>query len=114
MAINFESANTAGYNNHKIVVFPATVKIVGNSAVVVSAPSNSTITNTIKSGDIPFVSVTTPMGYTLLPFTSIAPDGSYTFSASVYTDLGGTSKALLSLVVNTAGAEPLFRSSSIS
>ena len=113
MAINFESANTAGYNNHKIVVFPATVKTVGTTAVVVSAPSNSTITNAIKSGDIPFVSVTTPKGYVLLPFTSIAPDGSYTFSATAYTDLGGTSKALLSLVVNTVGAEPLFRSAPI-
>ena len=52
MAINFEAANMAGYNNPKIEVFT----VVSNDVnIITSAPTKTEIYNSITRGSIPFV-----------------------------------------------------------
>ena len=52
MAINFEAANMAGYNNPKIEVFEA----VSNEALdIVSAPKKSEILQCLNRGGIPMI-----------------------------------------------------------
>ena len=60
MAINFEAANMAGYNNPKIEVF----KTVVNSAdeTIISAPSKTEIKSCLNRGAIPIMLVTYPDG----------------------------------------------------
>ena len=99
MAINFEAANMAGYNNPEIYIFPVTVKIEGGASVVYGAPSYSTITNILKSGYIPFMFVTAPTGLSLLPLAAFQPDGLYQFSAAMFTGDSGETKMLLSIIV---------------
>ena len=53
MAINFEAANMAGYNNPKIEVFTATMDLNSNKITV--APKKSEIYNSLKRGCIPFI-----------------------------------------------------------
>ena len=62
MAINFEAANMAGYNNPKVYIFPVTVKMNGNTTVVDDAPNYSTLTNIIKSGYLPSLYALLPTG----------------------------------------------------
>ena len=60
MAINFEAANMAGYNNPKIEVF----KVVANleTIAITSAPSKSEIKSCLNRGAIPTILLTTPAG----------------------------------------------------
>ena len=52
MAINFEAANMAGYNNPKIEVFTAHAD---ETLKIVSAPKKSEIVSSITRGCIPFI-----------------------------------------------------------
>lgn len=55
MAINFEAANMAGYNNPQIEVFEANCNENGE---IVAAPTKSNILGCLKRGSIPFIRVT--------------------------------------------------------
>ena len=60
MAINFESANMAGYNNPKIEVFKA---VMDNATHIISdAPNKQEIIRCLQRGSIPALLVTTPDG----------------------------------------------------
>ena len=60
MAINFEAANMAGYNNPKIEVFKATVDLTTNE--ISAAPSKPEIIRCLRRGSIPAILQTTPDG----------------------------------------------------
>lgn len=60
MAINFEAANMAGYNNPKIEVFKATV--APDTLAVISAPSKTEVIKCVHRGSIPAILVTHPDG----------------------------------------------------
>ena len=53
MAINFEAANMAGYNNPKIEVFEATLAEDGTS--LTQYPNKSIILNCLNRGSIPII-----------------------------------------------------------
>ena len=55
MAINFEAANMAGYNNPKIEVFKV---VVDSNDTIISAPSKTEIIRCITRGSIPAILVT--------------------------------------------------------
>ena len=63
MAINFEAANMAGYNNPKIEVFKAVVNPDDNT--IISAPSKTEIKSCLNRGTIPLVLLTYPDGSTV-------------------------------------------------
>lgn len=56
MAINFEAANMAGYNNPKIEVFKAVANLENNT--IISAPGRSKILRCLFRGSIPAILVT--------------------------------------------------------
>ena len=56
MAINFEAANMAGYNNPKIEVFKAAANVETNT--LISAPSKSEILRCLTRGSIPAILLT--------------------------------------------------------
>ena len=56
MAINFEAANMAGYNNPKIEVFKATPEV--GTDTLISAPSKSKILRCLTRGSIPAILLT--------------------------------------------------------
>ena len=56
MAINFEAANMAGYNNPKIEVFKAAADT--NTDTLISAPSKSKILRCLTRGSIPAILLT--------------------------------------------------------
>ena len=56
MAINFEAANMAGYNNPKIEVFKAAANLETNT--LISAPSKSKILRCLARRSIPAILVT--------------------------------------------------------
>ena len=56
MAINFEAANMAGYNNPKIEVFRLTIN---DNLEVVEAPKNSVLSDCVNRGSVPFILLTT-------------------------------------------------------
>ena len=58
MAINFEAAHMAGYNNPKIEVFKAVANLETNT--VISAPSKTEIIRCITRGTIPAILLTYP------------------------------------------------------
>ena len=60
MAINFEAANMAGYNNPKIEVFTAVVD--PETQTVTSAPSKTKIKSCLNRGAIPLMLLTYPDG----------------------------------------------------
>ena len=60
MAINFEAANMAGYNNPKIEVFEVALGENG----VEQFPKKSVISDCINRGSIPFILVTFGSSYT--------------------------------------------------
>ena len=65
MAINFEAANMAGYNNPKIEVFKAVLGETG--AVLTQYPNKDTILNCISRGSIPVILLrVATAGYILL------------------------------------------------
>ena len=80
MAINFEAANMAGYNNPKIEVFKVALDATGTK--VNEAPSFATISNTLKSGFLPvlYATLATTGNSVAVPFTAINSEGNYLFS----------------------------------
>ena len=60
MAINFEAANKAGYNNPKIEVFLAIVNFETNA--ITEAPSKTEIKSCLKRGAIPSLMCASPDG----------------------------------------------------
>ena len=70
MAINFEAANMAGYNNQKIEVF----EVVLGETGIVKFPKKSVILDCINSGSVPFILITYGSSYDpvyLLPLSFI-------------------------------------------
>ena len=59
MAINFEAANMAGYNNPKIEVFTAHAN---ENLEIVSAPTKSDILQCLNRGCIPLIQLTVNAG----------------------------------------------------
>ena len=73
MAINFEAANMAGYNNPKIEVFSA---IAGENNTLTGAPSKSALLDCINRGSLPFFVLTLSSNQTcILPLASAISDG---------------------------------------
>ena len=60
MAINFEAANMAGYNNPKIEVFEAVMDPTTNA--ITSAPSKTEIIRCLRRGSIPTIMCVSPNG----------------------------------------------------
>ena len=56
MAINFEAANMAGYNNPKIEVFKATIDTMTN--IISDAPRKTEIIRCLQRGSIPALMLT--------------------------------------------------------
>ena len=83
MAINFEAANMAGYNNPKIEVFEAIYPDEG--ATLIEYPRKSVILDCIKRGTVP-VLVATNAGHTemyiLYPGTLASSVGKFLVSFS--------------------------------
>lgn len=83
MAINFEAANMAGYNNPKIEVFKAVLN--PETSALVSYPKKSVIVGCINRGSVPFLIMTTPEGglaQLLTLYNCAAAEGEYTVSFS--------------------------------
>lgn len=79
MAINFEAANMAGYNNPEVQVLRVTINSTGTK--VLTAPNFATISNISKSGLLPVLYVTNDSGNSIIvPITSISAEGDYIFS----------------------------------
>ena len=74
MAINFEAANMAGYNNPRIEVFRAALN---PNDELVQYPSKTDILNCIKRGALPFILLFMPNGdaFITLPLAIITGDG---------------------------------------
>ena len=83
MAINFEAANMAGYNNPKIEVFEAIYPAEGST--LIDFPSKSVILDCIKRGAVPVLVATdtnrTEMYILYLCILASSADG-YTISFS--------------------------------
>ena len=60
MAINFEAANMAGYNNPKIEVFKFTME--SGTLKITDAPSKSEIIRCLRRGSIPVIIMNRPDG----------------------------------------------------
>lgn len=60
MAINFEAANMAGYNNPRIEVFEAIVNL--NTNAISDAPSKAEIIRCLHRGSIPAILCASPDG----------------------------------------------------
>lgn len=60
MAINFEAANMAGYNNPKIEVFNAIIDIGTNT--ITDAPRKTEIIRCLNRGSIPALMMSSPDG----------------------------------------------------
>ena len=111
MAINFEAANMAGYNNPKIEVFTLTIN---DNAEVVGAPKNSVLSDCVNRGSVPFLHLATTDRDTIyiLPITLIQRQTSgLEFCFSATSRLGTSPSAPLSFIaVNfpTTGDPVLF------
>lgn len=79
MAINFEAANMAGYNNPKIEVFKATLENDGNADKIVEYPPQPTIVECINRGSIPFILLDNAGSAFLLSLHSISSEGDMYF-----------------------------------
>ena len=60
MAINFEAANMAGYNNPKIEVFKAIIDYTTNA--ITEAPRKTEIIRCLRRGSIPAIMCANPDG----------------------------------------------------
>ena len=60
MAINFEAANMAGYNNPQIEVFKATVNT--ETYKITDAPSKTNVIRCLNRGSIPLILLSDPDG----------------------------------------------------
>ena len=63
MAINFEAANMAGYNNQRSEVFKAAADPENNT--ITSAPSKTEVVNCLSRGAIPLILISYPVGSTI-------------------------------------------------
>lgn len=95
MAINFEAANMAGYNNPEVYMVQVTVDADTGG---ISAPSVSAINNIVKSGFLPVICLTSAGTAVVLPLVSISADGDCIFS-SVYTANDGSFTPIVSTLV---------------
>ena len=82
MAINFEAANMAGYNNPKIEVFTA---VLGETGVALTQyPNKDTILNCISRGSIPVILLHVETAGFILPLsnwdTGVSGEASLVFS----------------------------------
>ena len=83
MAINFEAANMAGYNNPKMEVFKTVLN--PETSVLVSYPKKSVIVGCLNRGSVPFLILTTPEGglaQLLTLYNCADVEGEYTISFS--------------------------------
>ena len=60
MAINFEAANMAGYNNPQIEVFKAIINFETNT--ITGAPNKQEVIRCLNRGSIPAIMCTSPDG----------------------------------------------------
>lgn len=91
MAINFEAANMAGYNNPKIEVFTAILTETGSLG---ATPSKSELINCIQRGSIPFLYLENydRLSSWLLPLTNacIQTSGNYELAfCAIVPDISG-------------------------
>ena len=94
MAINFEAANMAGYNNPKIEVFKAHS---GDASTLDEAPSKTDLLNCIHRGSVPFIMLNVLEAfYILLPCSAIFDN----------TETGGTAISFTFTGVVLEGAAP--------
>ena len=96
MAINFEAANMAGYNNPQIEVFVITL---GSDENIATAPSKSELLNCNRRGSLPFLYLidSSQTGSWLLPLSNVTkqPSGNYEFSfGAVFSDSTGAHTAV--------------------
>ena len=92
MAINFEAANMAGYNNPKIEVFKA---VANENFEIDSAPIKSDILQCLNRGCIPFIHLT-------LTSEGMSHHFLYTFAAARET----AGKSTLSFTATASYGEP--------
>ena len=86
MAINFEAANMAGYNNPKIEVFEAHS---GDTKTLDETPSKTDLLNCIRSGAIPFIMLNViGVWQILLPCSAVLDDPSLGGTAISFTFKG--------------------------
>ena len=89
MAINFEAANMAGYNNPPVVVFPA---VLGDDGNLSNFPDKTDIISALARGALPFLMVSLLKGAaaTLFPlnYVSSTTPGEYEVSFSSVFYLG--------------------------
>ena len=95
MAINFEAANMAGYNNPEVYMLRVTVNADTGG---ISAPAVSTINNIVKSGFLPVICLTSGGTTVVLPLVSISADGDCIFS-SVYLTTDGSFTPIVSTLI---------------
>lgn len=112
MAINFEAANMAGYNNPKIEVFEAAL---GESGVE-KFPKKSVILDCINRGSVPFILVTfgsSRQPAYLLPFSFINHETNEIYFCAV-DNSDPTLLFIYSICYTTAASSPPeFRQSTI-
>ena len=84
MAINFEAANMAGYNNPKIEVFKATLEYddATETYKITEYPPQPTIAQCIKRGSIPFILMYLAESAYLLALWSADESGTLVFLAT--------------------------------
>ena len=85
MAINFEAANMAGYNNPKIEVFKAVVD--PKTYKITVAPSKTNVIRCLNRGSIPLILLSDPDGRATyaLWINIVKSDGTIDFSSSSMT-----------------------------
>ena len=112
MAINFEAANMAGYNNPKIEVFEASLGETG----IEKYPRKSVILDCINRGSVPFILVTFGSsrlpGY-LLPFSFIDLDTNAIYFSGVNNSDATILNAVSICYTAAESSPPEFRQSSI-
>ena len=114
MAINFEAANMAGYNNPSVQVLPVTTALSDKGVQVVDAPSYSAITNILKSGCMPVLFAALPTGdKAILPIAGINHEGLYIFSSAASTSNAPNSEILISIIFGENFERPRFMSAEI-
>ena len=89
MAINFEAANMAGYNNPKIEVFEA---VLNEQNELIQKPRKTDILNCINRGSLPFILLFMTNGNAFIPLP-----------LSVITEYGGAATIVFRSTSKTGG-----------
>ena len=111
MAINFEAANMAGYNNPKIEVFTLTFN---DNSELVGAPKNSVLSDCVNRGSVPFLLLASTDRDTMyiLPLTHIQRQTlglEFCFSSALRADTSpSTTLSFLAVNFPTKGDPVLF------